>query len=450
MFLTRRAFIKASAFAPLVSWVGLSPAMASDPATIIAALTIFHKILQLQSQRGDGGTGAVLNAVNNKLDVVISQLATIEGALAKITLQISALQEATLKAIAQQYAVQLFNEIRTGLVKIRDVQTEARSKGISLDVRNPARQGLESRLDDAWKEFDVARRRLREYPQGRGMVSVTLLDAFVLADQTAFAAGLIGEVELSIIMDHHLAWLKDMVDPDLDFSVAADKVQFSADEIAERTLINDAAKTPSDGANAIAAALLEVQSTQICSLTTMDVKFWSEYPTNGWYYLRGNKYLMAPTYSVSHVNTLGAIQLKNVQYHTTYVFQVVLGNGHVQMAFGDVASIDQTKCRSFANSEAVIDASTVHRLQIQNDAHDSMKFKNGIGPAISGIFTSKSEFAKSISTGGLAMAVEVQKVLDRVNLHILNKRLAETAAELIASNRAFAKDLAAALPPVPR
>lgn len=445
MSLTRRAFLQSTAVAPL--FVYAPPVSASDPATILAAIGIFQKILQYQSGRGDGAS-ALLNALNNKVDVIISQLATIEASLAQIATQISQMREDILEAIGQQHARELFNAANAALVAITDIQREARVKGVSLDIRNPDRQGLETRLEDAWKEFDQARRRLREYPQGRGIAPSVLLDAFVLADQSAFAAGFIDETAFAIIIERHLIWLGQMANPSLDFSVSAYAKQAIAAEAAERAAIEKLAKT--DPASAVAFGLLSQPTIQICSITYMDVRFWSAVPFSDWYRLRNNRFLIVPIYSVSRIDEKGALLFKGTTYQNYKIAQVALGDGFSVWSIGDIAGLDQKQCLKFSLPDLEIESKAIIQTQLDREPHDTTRFKKGIGSHISSGFISGRGFARTITTDGLATAGEAQKLLDRVNEHILKRRLAEVAAETIAGNRAFATSLATALPTVPR
>lgn len=445
MSLTRRAFLQSTAAAPLVLYA--PPAPASDPGTILTAIAIFQKILQYQSGRGDGAS-ALLNALNNKVDVIISQLATIEASLAQIASQIAQMRENILEAIGQQHARELFNAANAALAAITDIQREARIKRVSLDVRNTDRQGLDARLEDAWKEFDQARRRLREYPQGRGIAPSVLLDAFVLADQSAFAAGFIDETAFAIIMERHLTWLAQMANPSLDFSVSAYAKQALADETKEREAIEKLAKT--EPANAVAFGLLAQTTTQICSINYMDVEYWSAFPISDWYHLRDNRYLVVPIYSVSRVDAQGALLYKGATYQNYKVAQVSLGDGFTVWTVGDVAGLDQKKCLKFSHPELRVTSQDIIRSKIERESRDSTTFKKGIGSHISSGFISTHGFTRTITTDGIATAGAAQQLLDKVNEHILKRRLAEVAAETIAGNLAFATSLAAALPTVPR
>ena len=445
MSLTRRAFLQSTAVAPLAVYA--PPVSASDPATILAAIGIFQKILQYQSGRGDG-TSALLNALNNKVDIIISQLATIEASLAQITTQIAQLREDVLDAIGQQHARELFNAANAALVAITDIQREARIKLVSLDIRNPDRQGLDTRLEDAWKEFDQARRRLREYPQGRGIAPSALLDAFVLADQSAFAAGFIDETAFAIIMERHLAWLTQMANPSLEFSVSAYAKRAVAAEAEERSAIEKAAKTAP--ASAVAFGLLSQPTTQICVITYMDARYWSAVPYSDWHRLRNNRYLTVPIYQVGRVDEKGALLFKGTTYQNYKIAQVSLGDGFSVWSIGDVAGLDQKQCLKFSLPDLDISSDAIIRSDLANEWRDTPRFKKGIGSHISNGFIRGRGCARTITTDGLATAVEAQKLLDRVNEQILKRRLAEVAAETIAGNRAFATSLAAALPTVPR
>lgn len=445
MSLTRRAFLQSTAVAPLAVYA--PPVSATEPATILAAIGVFQKILQYQSGRGDG-VSALLNALNNKVDVIISQLATIESSLVQITTQIAQLREDVLDAIGQQHARELFNAANAALIAITDIQREARIKLVALDIRNPDRQGLDIRLEDAWKEFDQARRRLREYPQGRGIAPSVLLDAFVLADQSAFAAGFIDETAFAIIMERHLAWVAQMANPSLEFSVSAYARQAIAAEAGERSAIEKSAKT--DPASAVAFGLLSQPTTQICTITFMDVRFWSAVPFSDWYRLRNNRYLIVPIYSVGRVDEKGALLFKGTTYQNFKIAQVSLGDGFSVWSTGDIASLDLKQCLKFSYPDLEIESRAIIQSRLENEAHDTTAFKKGIGSHISSGFISGRGFARTITTDGIATAAEAQKLLDRVNEHILKRRLAEIAAETIGGHRVFAASLAAALPTVPR
>jgi hypothetical protein len=445
MSLTRRAFLQSTAVAPLAVYA--PPVSASDPATILAAIGIFQKLLQYQSDRGDGAS-ALLNAINNKVGVIISQLATIEASLAQITTQIAQLREDVLDAIGQQHARELFNAANAALVAITDIQREARIKLVSLDVRNPDRLGLDTRLEDAWKEFDQARRRLREYPQGRGIAPSVLLDAFVLADQSAFAAGFIDETAFAIIMERHLIWLAQMANPYLEFSVSAYARQAIAAEAEERSAIGKLAK--SDPASAVAFGLLTQPTTHICTISYMEVRYFSTVPFSDWYRLRDNRYIIVPIYSVGTVNEKGALLFKGTTYQNYKTAQVMLGDGFSVWSTGDISGLDQKQCLKFTNPDHEIKSDAMVRNNLDREPHETTTFKKGIGGHVSDGFISKRGFVRTITTDGLATASEAQKLLDKVNHHILKRRLAEVAAETIAGNRAFATSLAAALPTVPR
>ncbi|MGR9293642.1 hypothetical protein ACU8OS_35340 (plasmid) [Rhizobium leguminosarum] len=439
--------MKAGLIAPLIALGGAEPANAIAPMVIIAAIGLFVSILQ--SQRGDGGTGAILGAINGKVDVIISQLAAVQLALAQITAQIAQMKEEVLKAIGQQYAIELFNQTKTGLLAITDVQREAENKGISLASGNE-RHGLEKRLEDAWKEFDQSRRRLREYEQGRGLIAAALVDAMVLADHAAFAAGIIDETQFAIILGRHLDWLDAMVDPSLEFSVAKFASDSKENEAAEREAIRTAARSPNDAVGIISALLLRAQSVEICAITTLDVKYWTELPFPGWEWLRGNDYLMASTYSVERVDQNGATLYAKTFYDQNYQARLRLGNSHVVWQTPDISTVDIDKCRRFSNGELQLLYEDSVRGKFLYESASSTRFDQGISGYISNNFITKSFFARAISTDGRKTAAAVQLLLDKVNLQILNRRLAQLGLETIDGNRRFAESLAAALPTIKR
>ncbi len=448
MGLTRRDVIKAGLAAPFAALAGTEPAYA-NPALIaaIAAVGMFVKLLQ--SQQGDGGTGAILSAINGKLDIIISQLAVVQTALAQITSQIEQVKDEVLRAISQQYAIQLFNAAKTGLVAIRDVQREADYKGISLK-RGADRQGLEERLERAWNEFDVARRRLREYDQGRGLIAAPLLDAMVLADHSAFAAGIIDETQFAIVLGRHLDWINSMIDPRLEFSVTSFEIKAKENEASMRAAIASSARNPADAVSIIATNLLKGREVRICAITTLDVEYYSEFQFRSWRWLRNNEYLMAPTYTVKYTNHNGAHTYEDVTYDQNYEYRLTLGNSHILYQSEGVSYVDLSQCTRFSNGEIHLPYEVSVQGNFLHEVIGSPAFDRGIGSYVFGNFIDKSTFARTISTNGKETAVAVQLLIDKVNLEILNQRLAQLATETISGNRRFAESLAAALPIVPQ
>ncbi|RWP18504.1 MAG: hypothetical protein EOR01_23060 [Mesorhizobium sp.] len=452
MPITRRSLLKAAAASPFtVIAVPIPIPVFAEPATgtlIIAGLAVFSKILAMQSGKKNP-TGALLMAIDGKLDIVIAQLASIQTALGHLVVQIEELKQDVLDAIDQQFADEMFNNAKAGLRLIANVQRDARSKRVSLDLNNPNRKGLELKLKSAYEEFDLQRRRLQEYPLGHGIVSAPLVDACVLADHIAFAAGIIDATQLSITLEHHLNWLDQMASPASEHSVATFQNKAAQKENELRNNIGNAAQK-NNPESAVASGLLTSRAIAICAIHTMDVRYWSEAPNKNWLTLRNNEYMIVPSYSGKLVDIHGAKLFRDTKYIGKYPLQLKLGNGYLSYSYNGAPKVDKKKCKRFSNALVVVDAKTITQLGIADEFANTPKFNKNITSAISGAFIEKSTFARQISTDGPDTAVKAQKLLDQVNEQILKQRLAELALMTIAENRKFSANIAAALPRIPQ
>ncbi|ASP68632.1 hypothetical protein CDO29_29980 (plasmid) [Sinorhizobium meliloti] len=450
MALTRRAILKTIAAAPLAAvGTSISPARA-EVATftiLVAAIGIFQKLLELQ--RGPDGTGALLTAINGKLDIAIEQLASIQLALASMSVQIQELKEDVLKAIGQQYAVELFNNTKAALQRITDVQRAADSNGIKLDKHLAPDDKMMVELRGAYQEFDECRRRLREYPQGNGVISAALLEPCVLADHAAFAAGFIDDTLFSIRLEHHLAWIGRISDPKAEYSAAAVLDRAAEQEKALRDNIAAAAKG-NDPSSEVANRMLAERSATICVIHKMDVEYWTEWPIRDWRKLKGNEYMIVPTYKGQLIDVHGAQIYVDTKYDAgQYPLELRLGDGVVTISVNRADQVDKSKCKRFENPSGNIEADTMFKLKIQDEAPDSSRFRQGIGGAIMGIFIRSSTYARTLTTNALKTEKDAQAKLDAVNDQILTQRLAQLALLTAAEDRKFTSDIYRELPQIP-
>lgn len=452
MALTRRSILHAIAATPLATIATSRSKAVAEVATytiIVTAIGIFEKLLQLQ--RGPDGTGALLSAINGKLDIVIAQLASIQLALANMAVQIQKMKEDVLEAIGQQYAVELFTNTRAALKGLTDVQRAAGHERVKLD-KNSLRSDHKLMVDfrNAYQEFDQCRRRLMEYPQGNGVISAALLDPCVLADASAFAAGFIDEALFSIRLEHHLAWIERIVNPEIEFSAASVRRKAAQKEEDLRKAIAAAAKG-GDPASEVANRMLGVRSASICVIHRMDVEYWTEWPNKDWRVLKGNEYMIVPTYVGKVVDVHGAKLYRDTNYAAgQYPLELRLGDGVVTTSVNHANEVDRTKCRRLVNSLGRIEPETVYQLNIQNDPPDSNKFRKGIGGAIMGLFIKNSAYARALTTNAPTAVEAAQKKLDEVNDQILTQRLAELAMLMAAESREFTSGLYSLFPVIPK
>jgi hypothetical protein len=451
MALTRRAILKTIAASPLAA-AGISGSPAHAEVTtftiLVTAIGIFQKLLELQ--RGPDGTGALLSAINGKLDIAIEQLASIQLALASMSVQIQELKEDVLKAIGQQYAVELFNNTKAALQRITDVQRAADSNGIKLDTNLAPDDRMMVELRGAYEEFDQCRRRLREYPQGNGVISAALLEPCVLADHAAFAAGFIDDTLFSIRLEHHLAWIGRIVDPQAEYSAAAVLERAVEQEKALRNKIAAAAKV-NDPASEVANRLLAERSATICVIHRMDVEYWTESPYRDWRKLKGNEYMVAPTYNGRLVDVHGAQIYVDTKFDAAaYPVEIRLGDGVVTISRNRANEVDKTKCRRFENPSGTIEPLTMFRLKLLYEPPDSERFRQYISGVIGGIFSGSSTYATALTYNAAKTEKDAQSLLDEVNDQVLTQRLAQLALMTAAEDREFTSDIYRELPKIPK
>jgi hypothetical protein len=226
---------------------------------LLLAITIATAIVQqiAAANRGDGGLGAALSAINGKLDLAIAQLATIQTALANITAQIAQIKSDVADALQEQEALRLRGVVLARIQSIIDKQRLFEAKLIGKDE---FLQGIQA----PYRDFDNARRELWISAKGSSTIASTICTACTAADAMAYGYGLIKNYELSETMEHHMSWLDRMLSKDDSESVEAAIKKYEEEEIAAVAIAKDK--------NDIAYALYSQPQAELCVSTTTSLE----------------------------------------------------------------------------------------------------------------------------------------------------------------------------------
>lgn len=202
--------------------------------TLSNAITVATVILQAVAahNRGDGGLGATLSAINGKLDIAIGQLASLQKSIEFITTQVAQLDQKLADALAEEFVLELRNKVIAKIELFQDTTRAAKADGVDL-LSDTARSGhYWIQLERAYQGFNDARRELWNAPAGNSPTASTICSDCSAIDASAFGYGLFPETELSEVFERHVAWIKRMLDFSVPRSVASSLQDAKAEEAA--------------------------------------------------------------------------------------------------------------------------------------------------------------------------------------------------------------------------
>lgn len=172
---SRRALLKLIAATPiaarltLLTSFSLLASRSQSHAAVPAALPLIAAAANLISgfMRGDGGMGAMLGAVNQKLDIVIGQLAQVQLALADISTALAQLPDEIDELIKQQYVIEKIASMRGAMGEYLEFQRSLATQRTAAGARPPSLAPAErQRLLELYQRFNAARRELMDSQHG--------------------------------------------------------------------------------------------------------------------------------------------------------------------------------------------------------------------------------------------------------------------------------------------
>lgn len=411
-----------------------SPARAEPVTIIIAAIGIIKTIVD--ANRGDGGLGASIAAINGKVNLAIHQLAVIQKSLEFVIGQIAQLREDLFNALGEQYAYQLHNEVVASIGKIEDIRREAKLKGVSLAADNPARGDFPARLLSAYENFDLARRKLWAYPQGVSTLCSTTCSTMAAIDSIAFAYGIVSDARMAINLRRHLTWLDRMADSSQPYSVAAKLQEALANEasIVDRTK-KDAQKL--DAASMIADKLYTASPGELCVLSHMDVLYFNELGYKSWDRAGDTTSVLVATFTRDETDRAGAKFLTNLRV-TEYSVAHYKPDGSL-FGMGSeprAQQIDRAQCIRRDLPEYSIDPVMTRKLK--TDTFTPTGAWKTISPIVFDKVRTNPLWRSWTNPPSWQAA---QLILDGINLERLKQEHAKSCLLLVTEHREFVRQL---------
>lgn len=213
MSLTRRDTLKQalativapSSFGLVAAWLPMRAYAASPTLMLSAAATVLRTIRS--SSSASGGMSALLTAINGKLDIAISQLASIQSALAQIMQEISGLREDFSVILNEQYTYELVNDVQAHVISIQQIQKEAVDKGVDLSSSSQDSSEILSRIKDRYESFDIARIKMINSEYGKSSLSTVTCEICTAMDAMAYSYGIISREFFIVKLDAASEWL---------------------------------------------------------------------------------------------------------------------------------------------------------------------------------------------------------------------------------------------------
>lgn len=169
--------------------------------------------------RSDGGMGAILSALNQKLDLVIQQLVVVQLALADIVKRLNELPDEIDELLKAQFVTEQIAKMRASMAQFLEIQQ-------SMDARRrsglaPSDANVQEELKELYKRFDDARRTLRASPAGMRPDTALFAPAAFTFDLAINLASSVTNERLIELVRGYKKWFEDIVDPRVPNSTAA-------------------------------------------------------------------------------------------------------------------------------------------------------------------------------------------------------------------------------------
>ncbi|MDM0049925.1 hypothetical protein [Variovorax sp. J22R115] len=352
-----------------VPWAFVSrPAAAAiDPVT--ATTTAIGAIRAIrEALGGDGGLGATLRAINGKLDLAINQLAQVQKTLSRIYEQLAMLDRTIVDAMGQQYAFERCNEMKSAIAEWQKIIEEARLRAISLDPANPSpdQATIYSRLQEAWKEFNLQRNRLMQWQYGASSYASTLTSACVALDCMAFGYGFFSETYLALTLREHLKWLNRFSKPDdytaqweLDRALKEEANVIAAADKESKDSLNTA---DTRFVNRLAVLAYKSSPADVCVVNTVEGEIFSQSYPGKVIKVRRSTLVMVTKIKRDAVDHSGALFLKNLRNDKTfYDHALITPSGGIYYNTHGVAGFDRSQCFSHALTDYRIGSEEAYR-----------------------------------------------------------------------------------------
>jgi len=258
-----------------------------DPVTLSIATTVVKEIIN--SMGGDGGLGATLQTINGKLDITITQLASVQKSLAYVMEKVSSIKQDLSDALSQESIYRSRITVQAQVSRLIELADKARREGTPLEDRKQTQTWLDWRakfleFDQQWAEIIISK---EASTIEASFICKTCLDLFT----GGWAYGVIDDKEFATRLEFLRKWLKKMKDENDTLSVR--KFLLNA-IVSEKKLIANAGMNDRDFNNLslaeqnnvirseIAAKLYIEGWTSFYLECSFDTQYWHNDVPSGW------------------------------------------------------------------------------------------------------------------------------------------------------------------------
>ncbi len=427
---------------PLVPALGTRPAQAQYVEVIVAAIGVIKTIAD--ASRGDGGLGASLSTLNGKLDVAIRQLAAIQKSIEYVVTEIAKLRKDIFDALGEQAAYVIHNEVVTAIQRIQDLMVEAKTRGVSLAADNLNRGDFVDRLKARYENFDIARDKLVNLPEGRSTLPSSVCSICFAIDCAAFGWGIITDVQLSIEANHHVNWLNRMSDPAQQHSVA-EAIRIAG--VNEAKIISDAKERfekEGDAASYIAYKVYSGSPADVCVIYNMDAESYAQ-DGRGWMRTGVTKSILAARFTRDVVDKSGAAFLENIK-DVDHIYHHLNPDGTTWLAHPKIGEIDQSKCVRQDLPLYGIDYNHLVRVARSTNPSDLRSWKVLAPVVFQNVRTGSGTLWKEVTS--IKAWKDAQLILDQVNLQRLKRAYATACLSHVVEHLSQVRRMKQTLPAV--
>lgn len=225
--LTRRGFLatsfaasagRALPFAPL--GLTLTPTQAkAEPlmAGLSAAATVVGMIAA--HNRGDGGVGAYLNALNRKLDVAIDQLASLQSAVADVLVKLAALP-GEIDALLREDAIRNLHDLALSSISSYEKLIAVRDANYRNDDEFRKATGVLDDVNSILSRLELGTAQLKQ-KRALGPTTVLVIPAAFHLEHSLLLLRGDRSRDIAARLQASVEWLDDVADPGIASSTAA-------------------------------------------------------------------------------------------------------------------------------------------------------------------------------------------------------------------------------------
>lgn len=225
--LTRRGFLVASfaasagralPFAPL--GLTLAPAQAkAEPITIGISAAAAVVGMVAAHNRGDGGLSAYLNALNQKLDVAINQLASLQAAVADILVKLAALPS-EIDALLREDAIRNLHDLTLSSIRSYEKLIAVRNANYRTDDDFRRAPGVLDDVNAILSRLELGTAQLKQ-KRALGPTTVLVIPAAFHLEHSLLLLRGDRSRDIAARLQASVEWLHDVADPRISSSTAA-------------------------------------------------------------------------------------------------------------------------------------------------------------------------------------------------------------------------------------